>query len=440
MGFQLKKTGVLLVLSGFLMLPAGANTAFAAETGGRGDYLTIKIAVIGPGDELYFWWGHLGLIIEDRLAGTSRFYDYGVFSFDNENFFLNFAFGRLLYTSTVSDTSGIIRRYMLTNRDITIFTLNLTSAQKEAILRAAERNALPEYRDYLYNHFSDNCVTRVTNLLDDALGGQFYRMAENTPGRYTLREHVRRHTYFSPFWDWLLNFLMGRGIDSPSTVKQELFLPSEVGRVLRTFRYIDDDGKEQPLLASVETLNTATGRPPALDIPPAGWLHTLCFGAAIALILLVFMLISKKQRGRIPLHLSQAFLGLVFGLAGTIAFFMAFFTNHDYSWNNINIVFVNPLLLAAVPLGCIAALGKDARRCVLCERLLKGLWTYVFFGGLLTLLIGLIPGYGQQNLAAVALIAPFALVLSLIPDWIGLKWVGLKLPRKIRQRIKKPLP
>jgi hypothetical protein len=355
------------------------------------------------------------MIIEDRLTGEDRFFDYGVFSFDNENFFLNFAFGRLLYTSTVSDTSAVIRRYIETNRDITIFTLNLTSAQKEAILRAAERNTLPEYRDYLYNHFSDNCVTRVTNLLDDALGGQFYSMAENTPGRYTLREHVRRHTYFSPFWDWLLNFLMGRGIDSPSTVKQELFLPSEVGRVLRTFRYIGDDGTEQPLLASVEVINTATGRPPVLDSPPAQWPYTLCLGAAIALVLLVFMFVSKKHPvcGRILLHLSQAVLGLVFGLVGTVAVFMAFFTNHDYSWNNINIVFVNPLLLAAVPLGCIAAFTKKKRRRTLCGRLLKGLWIYVFFGSLLTLLIGLIPGYGQQNLATVTLIAPFALALGL---------------------------
>ncbi|MDR0383602.1 MAG: DUF4105 domain-containing protein [Spirochaetaceae bacterium] len=414
----MKKTGVFLA---FLMTLSAANAAYPAETSGRGDYLTVKIAVIGPGDELYFWWGHLGLIVEDRLTGTSRFYDYGVFSFDNENFFLNFAFGRLLYSSVVSDASAVVNRYVETNRDITIFTLNLTSEQKEAILHAAERNVLPEYRDYLYNHFSDNCVTRITNLLDDALGGQFYGMAENAPGRYTLREHVRRHTYFSPFWDWLLNFLMGRSIDSPSTVKQELFLPSEVGRALRTFHYIDDNGTEQPLLASVEIINAATGRPPVLDKPVSQWPYALCLGTAIAFALLLFNLASKKHpvRGRLALALSQAFLGLLLGLAGSVAFFMAFFTNHDYSWRNINIVFVNPLLLAAVPLGFITAFSKKECRRVLCKKLLKGLWTYIFLGGVLTVPLGLLPGYGQQNQATVALIAPFALVLSFIPDWLG---------------------
>jgi hypothetical protein len=393
---------------------------FAAETKSRGDYLTVKIIVIGPGDELYFWWGHLGLIIEDELSGTSKFYDYGVFSFDNKNFFLNFAFGRLLYTSTASNTGDILRRYIETNRDITVYTLNLSAKQKESIMRTAERNILPEYRDYLYNHFSDNCVTRITNLLDDALGGQLYEMAGSTPGRFTLRQHVRRHTYFSPFWDWLLNFLMGQSIDSPSTVKQEMFLPSEVGRVLQTFYYIDDSGVKEPITSSVEVLNISEGRPAVLEKPRIQWPYELCLGAAIALALLAFMLMSKKYSCcRVLLGLSQSLLGLFFGLAGTVAVFMTFFTNHDYSWYNINVIFVNPLLLAALPLGLNSAFSRSEARRVLSAKILKGLWTYVFFGGVLTILIKLLPAFYQQNQVSLALVLPFAFTLSFIPVWLG---------------------
>jgi hypothetical protein len=399
---------------------SGFDKTSAEETSSRGDYLTIKIAVIGPGDELYFWWGHLGLIIEDELSGNSKFYDYGVFSFDNENFFLNFAFGRLLYSSTVSNTYDILRYYVSVNRDIAIYTLNLNAAQKESIMRAAERNILPEYRDYLYNHFSDNCVTRVTNLLDDALDGQFYDMAENTPGRLTLREHVRRHTYFSPFWDWFLSFIMGQNIDAPSTIKQELFLPSEVGRVLQTFYYTGDNGVKQPIVSSVERINTAVNRPPTLEKPRIQWPYELCYGSAIALALLVFMLISKKHRsGRVLLGLSQSLLGLFFGLTGSIMFFMTFFTNHDYSWHNINVLFINPLLLAAVPLGIISAFsGKESKR-VFTSKILKGLWTYVFSGGVFTMLIKLLPSFYQQNQVTLALALPWAFTLSFIPVWIA---------------------
>ncbi|MDR2097262.1 MAG: DUF4105 domain-containing protein [Spirochaetaceae bacterium] len=417
-----RNTGVFFIAIIFLFV---FGKTFAAETDAektksRGDYLTVKIAVMGPGDALYFWWGHLGLIIEDELSGTSKFYDYGVFSFDNENFFLNFAFGRLLYSSTVSNTYDILRRYIETNRDITIYTLNLNAEQKEAIMRMAERNVLPEYRDYLYNHFSDNCVTRITNLLDLVLDGQFYAMAENTPGRFTLREHVRRHTYFSFFWDWLLNFLMGQGIDAPSMVKEELFLPSEVGRVLQTFYYIDGGGVKKPLVSSVEVLNTSVDRPPVLEKPRVQWPYELFCGALAALALFIFMLMSKKYHsGRILLGLSQSFLGLFFGAAGTVLFFMTFFTNHDYTWHNINIIFVNPLLLAAIPLGIKSAFNKNESTRVLSEKMLKGLWTYVFSGGVLTMLIRLLPSFYQQNQVTLALVLPFAFVLSFIPVWIG---------------------
>ena len=52
----------------------------------RGDSLVIKIATIGPGDDLTSWWGHTAVIVEDKTFNVSRFYNYGLFSFDQENF------------------------------------------------------------------------------------------------------------------------------------------------------------------------------------------------------------------------------------------------------------------------------------------------------------------------------------------------------------------
>jgi uncharacterized protein (DUF3820 family) len=256
-------------------------------------------------------------------------------------------------------------------------------------------------------------------LLDDALGGQFYAFAKYTPGRFTLREHVRRHTYFSPFWDWLLNFLMGQDIDAPSTVKQEMFLPSEVGRVLQTFHYIDDNGVEQPLISAVEVLNESEGRPPVLEAPRVLWSRELCLSVMIALVLFIFTITSKKHHScRVLLGLCQSFLGLFFGIAGTVAIFMTFFTDHDYTWHNINVLFVNPLLLAAVPLGLKTAFGKNDDRRILHEKTLKWLWTYVFFAGVLTVLLKLLPAFYQRNEVTLALVLPLACALSFIPAWL----------------------
>ncbi|MDR1108169.1 MAG: DUF4105 domain-containing protein, partial [Spirochaetaceae bacterium] len=377
-----KSPWVLILLAVFLTGPVFSLSA-ADETGrSRGDYLTLKIAVMGPGDELYFWWGHIALIVEDRVSGQSRFYDYGLFSFKNSHFFRNFAFGRLLYSCGVSPTELNIHNYIRTNRDITIYTLDLPSAQKEAVWAFAEENVLPENRDYYYHHFDDNCSTRIRDIIDLATEGQFKERFGEAPGRFTLRQHVRRHTWFSPFFDWFLNFLMGQSIDTPITVWDEMFLPAEIGNRIQGFRYSDADGVERELVASTEILNRAVNRPAVLDAPRRQWIRELVLGLFIAVVLVfLFWLQKKKERtGRLLLGLTESFLGLFFGIAGSLLFFMSFFTNHNYTYHNSNFLYVNPLILAAVPLGIIYALGKDQKMRLFAQSLLRGLWTYVFLG------------------------------------------------------------
>jgi hypothetical protein len=114
--------------------------------------------------------------------------------------------------------------------------------------------------------------------------------------------------------------------------------------------------------------------------------------------------------------MSNALLGLFFGFAGSLLWFMSFFTNHDYTWHNANVIFVSPLLLAAFPLGLAAAFSKKPVKVMFCETLLRGVWTYALLGGIVTMLIKLSPAYFQQNLVTLALVLPFAAVLSFVPS------------------------
>jgi hypothetical protein len=412
--FMLALLGVLLGSGPFL-------SAQNSQAMSRGDHLTLKIAVMGPGDELYFWWGHIALIIEDGITGKARFYDYGLFSFDKDHFFVNFAFGRLLYSCGASPAEANIRAYIRTNRDVSIYTLDLPAEKRAEIQRFVETNVLPENRDYYYHHFRDNCATRIRDILDLATDGQFKERFKEAPGRYTLRQHVRRHTWFSPFFDWLLNFLMGQDIDTPITIWEEMFLPAEIGMRIADFQYHDREGKERPLVASVEVRNRAVNRPAVLDAPPRQWIRSLLAGVLIAGLM---GLIQGLGRSRPRLYrllggLSQSALGLFFGIAGSLLFFMSFFTNHDYTYHNSNILFVHPLLLGAIPLGFILAFGKEAKKRVRAEHLLKTLWSVVLFGGILSMVIKCFPGFYQQNQVSQALVVPFALLLSGIPAWVG---------------------
>ncbi|MDR0376163.1 MAG: DUF4105 domain-containing protein [Spirochaetaceae bacterium] len=413
-----------------LFLTASVFPAFSQTegAGSRGGYLTIKVAVMGPGDQLYFRWGHAALIIEDAVTGKSRFYDWGIFSFDADHFFVNFAFGRLIYRCGASPSDSAFRQYRATNRDITVYMLDLPDHKKEEIRRFAEWNILPENRNYYYHHFKDNCATRIRDILDIATDGQFNAAFGAAPGQYTLRQQIKRHLWSSPFYDWILNFWMGQDIDAPTTVWQEMFLPQKIGDCIQDFTYRDPDGRVRKLVTSVEAVNRSVNRPPVLAAPCKLWPGTLAVSLAAVILLGVFSAIRRRRpaAGRVLLGVSHALFGLFFGTAGALLFFMALFTNHDYTYHNSNLIYANPLLLAAVPLGVMAARGRSrAKRPekrkrfrpprVSPENLLRILWTYVFLGGVLSMALKLLPWFYQQNQADLALILPIALALALLP-------------------------
>ena len=387
----------------------------------QGENLTLKVAVMGPGDQLYFWWGHIALVIEDADTGSSHFFDYGLFSFDNDNFFYNFAFGRLLYSCGVSSTQRNINGYKNTNRDITVYTLDIPPELRLKVRDFAETNVLPENRDYYYHHFRDNCSTRIRDIIDIATDGQFLKQYGQSPGRFTLREHVRRHTWFSPAVDWFLNFLMGQVIDTPITVWDDMFLPSEVGKRIEEFWYTDNDGVNRKLVSSIEVLNRAEGRHGVLDVPRKQWPAELAFSLVLSAIFgFFFFLQAKKIRsGRILAGVSMSVTSLFFGIAGLLLYFMNLFTNHDYTYQNANMLFCSPVLLAGVPFGIGYAFTKDTGKLFFFGVLSRLLWLLTALGIFLSMAIKLLPAFYQQNLTDQMLMLPLSLLFALQP--IGLR-------------------
>ncbi|MHC6203448.1 lipoprotein N-acyltransferase Lnb domain-containing protein [Breznakiellaceae bacterium SP9] len=416
------------ILICLLFLLLGLCALCADENGAEGERYVFQIAVIGPGDELYFWWGHIALVITDTQLRTSSFYDWGLFSFENDNFFFNFAMGRLLYRCGVSPTHLNLRNVIEHNRDVTLYTLNLPPAAMEEIRLFAEWNVLPENQDYYYHHFKDNCATRIRDILDMATDGAFKKEFGEKPGRFTLREHVRRHTWHSPFFDWLLNFLMGQDIDTPITVWQEMFLPSEIAARIADFTYTDPAGLTRKLVSRVEVINRSIDRPIVLERPRTQWPYELGLGLFIAAVMVVIKLLSTRRtaskkiaaRCRKIYYLLQALLGLFLGSSGVLLFFMMFFTNHDYCYYNSNILYLNPLTLAIFPLSLILLRKENPHKQLQKEFILKSLWTLMVLGAILSRLITAAADFYQQNQVTVALVLPFAVGLSFLPDWITL--------------------
>ena len=411
-------TGIKKKILGFILICFLAVTMLPAQNRrtAPGEDLAIKIAVMGPGDEMYFWWGHITLVIENTRSGQSYSYDYGLFSFDNENFFFNFAFGRLLYSSGVSMFGQNVASYIFHDRSITLYTLDISPEKRAEVLNIAETNILPENRNYYYHHFRDNCSHRIRDIIDIATDGQFREKYGDAPGRFTFRQHVRRHTWFSPFFDWILNFWMGQDIDKPITVWDEMFLPSEIGKRINELIITDSNGISRPLVSNVEVIYESVNRPTVLDIPRMQWPRELLAGIIImAALAFFFFLQTKSPVGQVLLGLSQSLLGLFFGIAALLLYFMALFTNHDYTYHNMNMLFASPLLLAAVPFGIRYAISSSEAGRVFYDTILRILWLLVLLGIVVSMLLKLLPWFWQANLTDELFMLPFVLILALEP-------------------------
>ena len=80
--------------------------------------------------------------------------------------------------------------YRYTDRTIWVQPLPLTAEQKRQVIAKLEYDILDDHKYYAYDHFGDNCTTRIRDILDHATGGALSSMQEPSDGR-TFRDLAR---------------------------------------------------------------------------------------------------------------------------------------------------------------------------------------------------------------------------------------------------------
>jgi hypothetical protein len=372
------------------------------------DPITIKIATIGPGEELTTWWGHTALIVDDARRPRGRFFNYGLFSFEQENFIWNFVRGRLIFWVGASDEQISLKFYKHQNRDITIQELDLPPGKKQEIARFVENNIQPENRFYLYHHYDDNCATRVRDILDRAVDGQFKPYA-GAIAAGTFRYQTRRLTHHTLFWDWLLQFMMGDYIDRPISLWESMFLPTELERALAGFAYRDSTGVEHKLVKSTEVYNKAVNQHTITEVPPAHWPVMLGLGLLIAASGVLLLNAASKERNymRGLLAVWHWLVGLAFGIPGTVLLLMATLTDHNVTFYNENIFIANPVTLALAVFATGYARGRE-----ISWKRLRFSWYLLGGSSLLLLLLKLLPWFDQSNELSLVLIVPVNLAMA----------------------------
>ena len=327
------------------------------------DRLRISLTTMGRGDPLYVWFGHSGLVVTDSQNGRSVMYDYGIFSFDDD-FYRTFALGRLNYEVWATSEPARNDLAIEEDRTITKISLDLPASSKLELVNFLNYNVQPEHNTYLYHHYRENCSTRIRDLIDKAVGGEFKTWATSIEYDETLRQMVMRHTAVSPFVDWVLNFLQSGSIDKPITLWEAMFLPEVLEQALLEFHYADG----RPIVNDSETIHTATEgiRPPVLDTWRSMTIPGMLFGLSLGLLSLFFGRVMTESKFATIRRTGLLFHGLInflwtfaTGLLSILLVFMMFASNHDVTYFNENILFVTPWLMVMAFQALRSAFGHE---------------------------------------------------------------------------------
>lgn len=389
----------LLALLLFAALPAHASVANAP-----GANLEVYLVTYGPGDIYWERFGHDALELRDSVSGEAINFNYGVFDFNQKNFFLNFARGRMHYLMDAEYTVDEEPAYAAAGRSITRQRLALTPAQASALRDFMFWNLRPENAGYNYDYYIDNCTTRVRDALNQALGGVIAAKLLAQPGGMTYRQQTDRLMSNQPWLMVLMDLGLGPFADQPMNAWSESFLPYELQTNLRSIRVPDANGGTQPLVQDEQLLS-----PNRLSVPPAQP-PDLRVPLGIAGLVIAALLVLTTRRWRIAHALIATLYLVVAGLAGLLLLGLWTLTSHHAAWANANLLLFNPLawlLLRAV---------WRARRGVALSRFANAVLLLQLIAALAAVLLHLLPGTVQQN-------QPW--LLFALPVWLALAW-GLR--------------
>jgi hypothetical protein len=331
---------VLLTLA---LVASGAGVAHAdapSPRAPRDSFSTsppvIELWTMGQGEDVFERFGHAALCVYEAAGEESRCYNYGATTLFDDPLDLVVKFVRHQAPFTVSITSAerMYASYARADRTIYRQVLPLTPAQAEALVERLRVDEGPPRLSYMYDHFADNCTTRVRDHIDAVTGGAL-RRGNDVPLGPPLRALVRAG--FSADWYYLTftEVMLGRHMDTYPTRWEAMFHPDHL-RLAVWERF----GAEPRIVLE------RTGRP--LTVTATGGQRLL---ALVGFVLAAVAGLGVASGLRVTRRLVLILTGLVLGSLAVVVHAVAIYCLlPDLRWNENLLVFL-PTDLALVFLG-----------------------------------------------------------------------------------------
>lgn len=305
-----------------------------------GKEVRFELLTCSPGQEVYELYGHTALRATDG-EGLDVVFNYGVFDFHKPHFVWNFVLGKTDYMLQPIPYDIFLMEYRERGSSVLAQQLNLTPGESAFLLRSLMENSLPANREYRYNYLTNNCTTKVRDMIERAIDGEVkYRETE----KKTYRECLHYYTAGHPWAEVGDDLLLGAAVDTVLTDRNSSFLPERLMEFYNHATIYDMEGNSRPLLKgkAVQIL-PKRNVPVKEEFPLAPWAVILCF-AGVGLLVFVCELVFKRM-----IWGYDMLVMLALGLSGILVCFMFFFSEHPSVDSNWQIWLFNPLPLFCMP-------------------------------------------------------------------------------------------
>ncbi len=334
-GMTMKK---LLLISSLLLLLYLPEVYSQAVTD-----TSVYLITCSPGTETYSIYGHSALRIVIPGNNTDVVYNWGVFDFSTPNFAWKFAKGRLNYMIGAESLQRFLETYFYEQRSVYSQKLNLDAIETKQLVELINENMKLENINYRYDFFYDDCSTRIRDIIEKSVGKKLLYPPFETGRPPTFRELVGK--YQNPF-PWLtagIDLIMGSPGDKKALFRDRMFLPIDMQKGFSE-TVINRDGRMIPLLQNSEVLleYDAPVFPQKFFISPV---------FVFTILLIIVIILSSLFKDKMILNLVDIFLYSGFSVLAMLMIFFNFFTDHQQMKWNLNIIWLNPVIII-----CLASL------------------------------------------------------------------------------------
>ncbi|MBN2765734.1 MAG: DUF4105 domain-containing protein [Paludibacteraceae bacterium] len=301
------------------------------------DSSVVSLLTCSPGQEVYARFGHSGIRVYDPVSKADMVFNYGIFSFNTENFYYKFIKGETDYYLGVHPTDLFLSEYEERNSMVWEQILDLTTQEKSKIINALIENYRPENRVYRYNFVFDNCATRPRDKILNNISG--YVQLQTSNETKTYRQWIADYVGHDTWLKFGIDLVFGTASDKSTQQYQSMFLPEILMAEFEQAKIVTkNDLNNRKLVKGTNVIVKAADQ----NITD----HILLSKPFIifSIVLLLGILLSLyEQKSNKYYSILDSILLFSTGLAGFIVFYLMFVSIHPLVKWNLNILWLNPL-------------------------------------------------------------------------------------------------